>query len=166
MTGSVSSPDPAANVADKSSSRWPAGRIPNPGRVGLLIAGDLLSFLLFAALGLWQHNQGIGGEIVASVGQVIATAFPFATGWFLVSPFLHAFSRSHTSGVGPMLRQTEIAWLCSWPVALVLRWIFSADHRVPLAFALVILVANAVFLGVWRLVFALVEGRRAGRSAG
>jgi hypothetical protein len=60
----------------------------------------------------------------------------------------------------PMLRQTEIAWLCSWPVTLVLRWMFSTDHRVPLSFAAVILVANAVFLGVWRSIFALVAGRR------
>jgi hypothetical protein len=59
-----------------------------------------------------------------------------------------------------MLRRTEIAWLCSWPVTLVLRWVFSPDHQVPLAFALVILVANAIFLGVWRGVFALVEGLR------
>jgi hypothetical protein len=59
-----------------------------------------------------------------------------------------------------MLRQTETAWLCSWPVALVLRWIFSSDHQVPLAFALVTLFANAVFLGVWRAIFALVEVMR------
>lgn len=166
MTGSVSSPDPVAKVAEKSGSRGPAGRILRPGRVGLLIAGDLLSFLLFTTLGLRQHNQGTASGIVASVGLVIAIAFPFAAGWFLVSPFLHAYQRSHTSGVGPMLRQTEIAWLCSWPVALVLRWIFSTDHQVPLAFALVILVANAVFLGVWRGIFALVEGLRSRPPAG
>jgi hypothetical protein len=47
----------------------------------------------------------------------------------------------------------------------VLRWIFSTDHQVPLAFALVILVANAVFLGVWRGTLALVEGMRS-RLAG
>jgi hypothetical protein len=59
----------------------------------------------------------------------------------------------------PMLRQTEIAWLCSWPVTLVLRWMFSTDHRVPLSFAAVILVANAVFLGVWRSIFAAFGGQ-------
>jgi len=137
-----------------------AGRIRSPGRVRLLIAGDTAVFLLFAALGLLQHNESTASGLAASALLVIATAFPFAAGWFLVSPFLHAFSRSHTLGVGPMLRQTEIAWLCSWPVTLVLRWIFSTDHRVPLSFAVVILVANAVFLGVWRAIFALVAGRR------
>jgi Protein of unknown function (DUF3054) len=165
MTGSVSSPDPPARVAERFGSRGPGGWILPPGRVALLIAGDVVSFLLFAILGLWQHNQGTASGIVASVRLVIAIAFPFAAGWFLVSPFLHAYKRSHTLGVGPMLRQTEIAWLCSWPVALVLRWIFSTDHQVPLAFALVILVANGVLLGVWRGIFALVEEMRS-RSAG
>jgi hypothetical protein len=158
MTGSVSPPDTPAKVAGKSGHRGPAGWILQPGRVGLLIAGDALSFLLFAVLGILQHNQGTASGIVASVGLVIVVAFPFAAGWFLVSPFLHAYQRSHTSGAGPMLRQTEIAWLCSWPVALVLRWIFSTDHQVSLAFALVILLANAVILGMWRGIFALVEG--------
>jgi hypothetical protein len=160
MTGSVSSSDTPSKVAEKSSSRGPAGGMLRPGRVGLLIAGDALSFLLFATLGIQQHNQGTGSDPVATVGLVISVALPFAAGWFLVSPFLHAFSRSRTSGVGPMLRQTEVAWLCSWPVTLVLRWVFSPDHQVPLTFALVILVANAIFLGVWRGVFALVEGLR------
>jgi hypothetical protein len=161
MTGSVSLPDPPAGKAEKDAgSMGPARRILPTGRVGVLIAGDVLSFLLFAALGLHQHEQGTAAGMLAYVGLVIATAIPFAAGWFLVSPFLHAFKRSHTVGVGPMLRQTEVAWLCSWPVALVLRWVFSSDHRVPPSFAVVILIANAIFLGVWRTVFALVEMRR------
>jgi hypothetical protein len=160
MTGSVSSSDTSATTAGKAGSRGPAGRILPPGRIGLLIAGDTAVFLLFAGLGLRQHNQGTASGLAASAVLVTTTALPFAAGWFLVSPFLRAFSRSHTSGMLPMLRQTEIAWLCSWPVTLVLRWMFSTDHRVPLSFAAVILVANAVFLGVWRSIFALVAGRR------
>jgi Protein of unknown function (DUF3054) len=160
MTGSVSSSDTPAKLAEESGTSGPAGWILRSRRVRLLIAGDTLSFLLFAILGIQQHNQRLGSGIVASVGLVISVAFPFAAGWFLVSPFLHAFKRSYTSGIGSMLRQTETAWLCSWPVALVLRWIFSADHQVPPSFALVILVTNAVFLGVWRTIFVLVEGAR------
>ena len=162
MTGSVSSPDPLARVAERPDSKGAddaAGRVLRGRRVGLLVAGDALSFLLFAALGLKQHNQGGAAGIIAAGGLVVTTALPFAAGWFLVSPFLHAFSRSYTRQVKTMVRQTEVAWLCSWPVALVLRWFFSVDHRVPLSFALVILVANAVFLGVWRAAFALVAGR-------
>ncbi len=130
-------------------------------RTLLLVAGDLLSFVAFAAVGRNSHGYS---DNLSALGSVLFTAFPFAAGWFLVSPFLHAFSRSYTTGVRKMLRQTETAWVFAWPVTLVLRWIFSADHKIPLSFALVILIANAVFLAIWRGVFALVEGR-AGRGA-
>jgi hypothetical protein len=115
----------------------------------LLALGDALSFIAFAALGTHNHHQ---------TDNVFWVAFPFAAGWFLVSPFLGAFRRRDTSSLGRMVRQTEIAWLATWPVALALRWVFSADHQVPVSFAVVILVANALFLGVWRGAFALVEG--------
>jgi hypothetical protein len=64
-----------------------------------------------------------------------------------------------------MLRQTEIAWLAAWPLTLVLRWVLSADHQMYVSFAIVILLANAVFLGVWRGAFALVEGWLAKRQS-
>jgi hypothetical protein len=42
-------------------------------------------------------------------------------------------------------------------VTLVLRWAIAPDHNVPFSFAIVILLANAVFLGIWRTAFALIE---------
>ena len=83
MTGSVSSSDTPSKVAEKSGSRGPSGWILRSRRACLLIAGDALSFLLFAILGIQQHNQGTGSGILASVGLVISVAFPFAAGWFL-----------------------------------------------------------------------------------
>ncbi|MGO8946806.1 MAG: DUF3054 domain-containing protein [Ktedonobacterales bacterium] len=157
MTGSISSPDPLQREVAGYASRTGGQGF---GRVVLLAAGDLLSFIAFAVIGRNSHGYS---DSISALGSILYTAFPFAAGWFLVAPFLRAFSRPHTSGVGKMLRQTEIAWLCAWPVTLVLRWIFSADHNIPVSFALVILIANAVFLGVWRGVFAWVAGL-AGRS--
>jgi len=63
-----------------------------------------------------------------------------------------------------MLRRTELAWLAAWPVALVLRLALSADHTVPISFALVILIANAIFLGLWRGAFAAVADWLGGRG--
>ncbi len=125
-----------------------------PVRVVLLIAGDLVSFLVFAGVGRQSHGEASG---LAAVGQIAVTAFPFALGWLLVAPFLGAFRRSRTQDVRAMLRTTELSWLCAWPVALMLRWALSADHKVPLSFAIVILVANALFLGIWRGGFAAAE---------
>lgn len=125
-------------------------------RVGALVAGDALSFVVFATVGRHSHNEASG---LAAIGVTLATAAPFAAGWFAVSPFVGAFRRAKTASLKTMLTRTELAWLCAWPAAALLRWAFGPDHKLPLSFAIVILIANAVFLGVWRSLFALVEGR-------
>jgi hypothetical protein len=106
---------------------------------------------MFAVVGTHNHHLA---------DNVFWVAFPFAAGWFLVAPFLGAFRWRDTSGPARMVRQTEIAWLAAWPLTLLLRWVFSTDHQVQVSFAIVILVANAVFLGLWRGAFALVEAWR------
>ncbi|HKV84854.1 MAG TPA: DUF3054 domain-containing protein [Ktedonobacterales bacterium] len=126
-------------------------------RVGALVAGDALSFVVFATVGRHSHNEASG---LSAIGVTLATAAPFAAGWFAVSPFVGAFRRAKTASLKAMLTRTELAWLCAWPAAALLRWAFGPDHKLPLSFAIVILIANAVFLGVWRSLFALVEGRR------
>lgn len=125
-------------------------------RLGALVAGDALSFVVFATVGRHSHNEASG---LAAIGVTLATAAPFAAGWFAVSPFVGAFRRAKTASLKTMLTRTELAWLCAWPAAALLRWAFGPDHKLPLSFAIVILIANAVFLGVWRSLFALVEGR-------
>lgn len=133
-----------------------------PWRVVALVVGDAISFLVFAGLGRNQHNEASG---LGALGQIAVTAFPFALGWFLVSPWVGAYRRRATATVGRMLGRTELAWLASYPVALILRVIFAPDHQMPLSFAIVILLANAVLLGVWRSAFAFVV-RRISSAAG
>jgi hypothetical protein len=132
-------------------------------RIITLIVGDALAFLVFAALGRGQHHEPTA---FAALGQTALTAVPFALGWFLVAPWLAAFSRARTGAVGQMLRTTLLAWLAAWPATLLLRWAFTG--RVPpVAFAAVILLANAVLLAAWRGAFALWEGRaQRARSGG
>ncbi|HLZ23174.1 MAG TPA: DUF3054 domain-containing protein [Ktedonobacterales bacterium] len=117
-----------------------------------LVAGDIISFLVFAGVGRNTHHEASG---LGAIARIATTAAPFALGWFLVSPFAGAFRRSLVGAPRRMLVRTELAWLAAWPVALVLRWAFAPDHRVPLSFAIVVLIANAVFLGIWRLLFAV-----------
>ncbi len=125
-------------------------------RTLLLVVGDALAFLVFAAIGRKTHQEATG---LATLGQIAWTALPFALGWFVVAPFLGAFRRSQTERPAQMLPRTELAWLAAWPAALLLRWALSSDHQVPPSFALVILLANAALLGAWRTVFALVATR-------
>ncbi|MGH2514503.1 MAG: DUF3054 domain-containing protein [Ktedonobacterales bacterium] len=119
----------------------------------VLVAGDVVSFLVFAGVGRRTHDEASG---LGALAQIAATAAPFAVGWFLVSPFVGAFRHALIGAPRRMLARTELAWLAAWPVALVLRWIFSTDHSIPLSFAIVVLLSNAVFLGVWRTLFAVV----------
>jgi len=125
-----------------------------PWRVIALAAGDAASFLLFAAVGRTTHNEASG---ITALLQVAETALPFALGWFAVAPFVGAFRRSKTTGPVRMLARTELAWVLAWPVTLVLRWAIAPNHNVPFSFAMVILLANALFLGLWRTAFALIE---------
>jgi len=142
MADTITTPQPTTTAAPAS-----------PWRIAALVAGDALSFLVFAGVGRDTHSEATG---LAALGQVALTALPFALGWFLVSPWVGAYRRAATTGVRRMLTRTELAWLASYPVALLLRVIIAPDHQMPITFAIVILLANAVFLGVWRSAFALV----------
>lgn len=146
MTTEVSSESSSAPIAHPTKGA--------PWRVVALTAGDVASFLVFAAVGRSTHNEASG---VTALLQIAETALPFALGWFVVSPFAGAFRRSKTTGPLRMLARTEFAWLLAWPVTLVLRWAIASDHNVPFSFAIVILLANALFLGLWRTAFALIE---------
>lgn len=126
-----------------------------------LVTGDIISFLVFAGVGRRSHNETSG---LSAIAQIVGTAAPFAVGWFLVSPFAGAFRRSLIGAPRRMLARTELAWLAAWPVTLVLRWAFSADHQIPLSFAIVVLISNAVFLGLWRMLFAVFTRAKAERS--
>ncbi|HEY7021085.1 MAG TPA: DUF3054 domain-containing protein [Ktedonobacterales bacterium] len=127
------------------------------GRIAALVVGDLIAFVVFATLGRDTHHEATGFD---AIGQTLWTALPFMLGWFLVAPWLGVFKRAGTERPLDMLRRTEIAWLASWPVALLLRWAFTPDHHIPpLAFAIVALLVNAVILGGWRTAFAALTNR-------
>ena len=133
------------------------------GRIALLVIGDAISFLLFAGLGRNTHGEASG---LAALGQVALTALPFALAWFLVSPWLRVYRRTATDTIWKMFTRTEFAWLITYPAALLLRVLLAPDRQMPITFAIVILLANAVFLGVWRSAFALVERLLGARAAG
>lgn len=146
-----------ADEAAVSAERAIAARRSVPWRTVALVAGDSLSFTVFAAVGRLQHGEVAGLD---ALGQVVVTAAPFALGWFLVSPWVGVYRRKLTKSMTHMLGRTELAWLAAYPVALALRLLLVRDGATPaqiVSFAVVILIANAVFLGFWRLAFAWVE---------
>ena len=131
--------------------------IPYNQAVIMLVIGDLICFLIFAALGRNTHGEASG---LAAITQIIITALPFAAGWFLVSPFLGAFRHKILTQPRAMVMRTALAWLLAWPFAMLLRGIF-VDHGIPpLSFAIVVLLFNMLLLLIWRWPFALNNSMR------
>ncbi len=138
-----------------------AKEIPYNRAVIMLVIGDMVCFLIFAALGRNTHGEAAG---FCAIPQIITTALPFAIGWFLVSPFVGAYRRVIVAQPRAMAIRTALAWLLSWPVAMLLRGIF-VDHGVPpLTFALIVLLFNMLLLVVWRWLFSLYNSRRKHRA--
>lgn len=125
-------------------------------RAVALVLGDVVVFLVFAAIGRRSHGEEAG---LAAVLQVMTTAVPFLLGWFLVAPFIGAFRRDIQANPLKMARRTALAWLAAWPVAMLLRGLL-VDHAIPpWTFWLVAFLSNTVFLQIWRLPYALITKR-------
>ena len=149
------------NVPVTEKKVKPSREMPYKQAVIMLVIGDLLCFLIFAALGRSSHREAAG---FAAIPQIIITALPFAAGWFLVSPFVGAFRRKIQAQPRAMVIRTALAWLLAWPVAMLLRGLF-VDHSIPpLSFAIVVLLFNMVLLLVWRWPFALINSIRKRRA--
>jgi hypothetical protein len=109
----------------------------------LLITGDLVCILLFAVLGLRNHDEGI------TLDGVIRAATPFQAGWLTV---IFAFG---VRGRGELYdgRGVVRAWVPAWALGLVIRTVLF-DHDLAPTFAMVALLVNGAFLLIWRGVFA------------
>ncbi len=120
--------------------------------VPILVAGDILAFLAFAAIGRGSHGEPTG---LGALPEVVLTALPFAAGWFLVAPWVGAYRRELVADPRKMATRTILAWALSWPVAMLLRGVF-VDHAVPpLSFAIITLLFNTLLLLVWRWPYAM-----------
>ena len=132
----------------------------NKTRIISLVIGDTFCFLVFAAIGRGNHGEATG---LGAIPQIVLTALPFLTGWFLVSPFVGAFRRDLAANPRKMLSRTLLSWLLAWPVAMAIRGIF-VDHGIPpITFALITLIFNTIFLLLWRWPYAInnsIKGRR------
>ena len=122
-------------------------------RLWVLAAGDAAAFVLFATLGHAQHGESTG------IGHIVGTAVPFMVGWLVMAPWAGAYRLPSRLQLRQLLQCTGFAWLCAWPVALLLRALIL-QRGIPLSFALVALIANAVFLCIWRTAFVLALSRK------
>jgi Protein of unknown function (DUF3054) len=109
----------------------------------ILLAGDLICFLVFAVLGLRSHEDGI------TLSGIVRAATPFQAGWLLAGlvPVFHE-RRSKHRRTGVLRR-----WAPAWVIGLALRTLFF-DRSFEVSFAIVSFLANALLLLIWRSVLA------------
>jgi hypothetical protein len=126
----------------------------NARRIVLLGIGDAIVFLVFAFIGITSHKEAVDPI------KVVTTAAPFALGWFIVAPFVGAFSRKKTAEPRMMALYTVLAWLPSLVLGMTFRGI-TVDRQVPpSSFIVITLIANTIFLLIWRVPFAWLTGKK------
>src|SRR5215468_4602193 len=85
----------------------PSDRAPQIRRIIFLVIGDTIVFLVFAIVGILNHGKPLTPLNLAQ------DTIPFMLGWFLVAPYIGAFSRKKTATPGKMAFYTILAWLPS-----------------------------------------------------
>ena len=146
--------DPIHGSAPEVEHVTPSNVSSNARRIIFLVIGDAIVFLVFALIGLSSHKEAI------DPAKVVTTAAPFALGWFIVAPFVGAFSRKKTAKPGQMAFYTILAWLPSLVLGKTFRGI-TVDHKVPPPeFIVITLISNTIFLSIWRVPFAWLTRKK------
>jgi len=117
----------------------------------VILAGDLLCFLIFAVAGLRSHEDGLG------VSSIVRVALPFQAGW-LVTWLAFGRGRSRAAStpdgrVSSGAREVLRAWLPAWLLGLLIRSLVFGRAFAPV-FAIIALVFNGALLVLWRSVAA------------
>lgn len=120
---------------------------PDLRRVGPLVAGDALVFLLFAAIGRASHGEAAGLD---ALFQVLETAAPFAAAWFLVAPFARLYQAEVTAGLRPTLTRGALAWLIALPIGMLLRMVLRREGIPPTSFFITSYLFVLMFMFTWR----------------
>jgi hypothetical protein len=121
-----------------------------------LVVGDIIAFLVFAAIGRNSHNEFAGA---AELLAIVKTASPFIMGWFVVAIFVGTYRPDVVNKLKPMLMYSVLGWLIAWPIGLALRALMLWKG-IPLSFALVTLGSMMLIMLIWRTLFATVLAKR------
>ncbi len=116
-----------------------------------LAAGDAIAIILFAVIGLANHDEGI------TAGGVARNALPILGAWLVVSPIAGTYTR-------PGVRTLLATWVVAVPAGVVVRAIVldrPADGS-QVTFGIVTMIATLVLLLAWRGLVAIGERVRSG----
>ncbi len=140
-----------------SSSRT-TGR--SPARL-ILIAGDILVFVVFAVQGRATHGIPLGDSPVITT---LTIAAPFAVPWFAVAALIGVFRSSTLAHPRRMLSTTGLAWLLAGCIGLLARAAFL-QRAIILPFAVTALAIIGAPLITWHSLLSVVYSRWIGQQA-
>ncbi|CAK0753841.1 hypothetical protein CVIRNUC_002251 [Coccomyxa viridis] len=114
------------------------------GRKALLVGGDALALLAFAAVGRRNHGESL------NIGSIFSVAWPFLAGWYGSASLLGGYSAPATgSRARPAALVALKTWALALPVAIGLRSV-SRGYIPDKAFIIVSLAVTAFMLIGWR----------------
>jgi hypothetical protein len=117
-----------------------------------------LAFVLFGAIGLASHEDAVTAKTIARAILV------FPATWFLIAPWLGAFSERAVAGREPLGR-IAVIWLAAGVVALCARALIF-DRALFNAFFVIALVGNGLLLIGWRAAYAVWLARSRSAATG
>lgn len=120
----------------------------------VLLAGDWMALALFVFLGQVDHD-------VVDVGRWLMQTAVFAAPWTVVALILRAHQLPRGSTLRAFLARSLLAWLVAAPLGLILRAVVQGQATIVVAFMLVTMGVGGLFLLSWRLLYYIVQARRA-----
>ncbi|CAI0464382.1 unnamed protein product [Linum tenue] len=104
---------------EKPSSASTSSRIEKWGRVALLAGGDVVSLLIFSAIGRFSHGFPVFDM------ETLRTADPFVAGWFLGAYFLGGYGEDGRGMNGTS--KAVVAAAKSWAVGIPVSFQFGFE---------------------------------------
>jgi hypothetical protein len=124
----------------------------------ILLAGDLMVFVVATVLGFQRH-----GELAGSAWErMLATLIPFCAAWLLIAPWLGVYQTTLAAQRGQLWRPPLAACLAA-PLGAWLRGLWLGQP-VLVIFVAVMAGVTAGLMLAWRLIFVEVRSRSAGRQ--
>jgi hypothetical protein len=116
----------------------------------LLVAGDILVFLLFALLGRRAHSMG------SAVNDIVGTAVPFILAWATVAPFTGIYSQRARGRPAQVASGVLLTWLVAYPLGQIIR-IPVVGRVAHYSFVIVAGIATLLLLLGWRALFNYLQ---------
>ncbi|QRG65302.1 DUF3054 domain-containing protein [Brevibacillus choshinensis] len=114
----------------------------------VLLAGDLIAFLLFAYYGKLAHHLPV------TILGILDTLAPFLAGWMVAILVFRTYRERAYSSFGLLLLSTLFTWTLAAPIGLVVR-VWWTGIPMTWTFTWVAYVITLAFLLGWRILFAI-----------